>query len=308
MQKSKQYLSTRKMDSYLPQVDKNRSSADPQAEVADRSNPSNTRSLWTSQRVAALPAQTSSLSEHCERGDISNQHANETEISPDTDFLAPLPAFNNNGKKRLDPRRQSTAIFNRFEEMSGSSGLLGDGELALGDDDILIPLTKTSALNSHAVGSTLWVDPDMAELMEENLPEPSLEKFEPAPASIVKNPARKPAVADSISLLAGFASICDNEGLETADIEAFLRDEDPSPTPAFTQAEACAFAVAKTADVDVLHPQPREVVTSVVSQQPTLRPSRLRPPSSSSAFFSKTLSNGTGSAAVARYVCPPRYL
>ena len=93
----------------------------------------------------------------------------------DEEEIAPLPKFN---KRKVDPRRQSTAIFSAFEKTTSGMGLLGDSELAVGDEDmeLLIPLAKSSAALAAKGISNLWVDPDMEDaFLEEDLPEPSLE-------------------------------------------------------------------------------------------------------------------------------------
>jgi hypothetical protein len=91
------------------------------------------------------------------------------------DEFGDLPSFSNKENRRADPRRQSTAIFSSFTTETRGNGLLNvDDELYLGDEDILLPLSK--AIGQHSQdnpgGGTLWLDPDMDdEILTHTLPD-----------------------------------------------------------------------------------------------------------------------------------------
>lgn len=91
------------------------------------------------------------------------------------DALMALPSFNaRRARSRPDPRRQSSAIFSSFAEATSGAGLLDDSEIAVGDEDIQLPLAKSAKLLGGAANhSSLWLDPDTDEMMGEPLPEPS---------------------------------------------------------------------------------------------------------------------------------------
>lgn len=222
-----------------------------------------------------------------------NRHGTQAE---EADSLAPLHRF---GRRKVDPRRQSTAIFSAFAESMSTDGLLGDEELAVGDDDILIPLAKASNALAAKGNSTLWVDPDTDELLETNLPELELDSLRSP--TLTGKPSTKavpgvrprsdgaaiiPAgnqdsssasqsrigVRDSVALLAGFVHACEGPGLDAVNEEDELAVLPRPPSARDPPPEA--------------RDEQGSVGPSSKGAPAALRPSRLRPPSSSSAFFS----------------------
>lgn len=91
------------------------------------------------------------------------------------DGLGDLFSFSNKEDRRADPRRQSTAIFSSFTTETRGDGFLNvDDELYLGDEDILLPLSKAISQHSHdnPGGGTLWLDPDLDdEMLAHTLPD-----------------------------------------------------------------------------------------------------------------------------------------
>jgi len=222
-------------------------------------------------------------------------------IEEDKDVIAPLPMFT---RKKIDPRRQSTAIFSAFEESTFGDGLLGDGELAVaptGDDDILIPLAKSCKITATKGNSTLWVDPDTDDILE-NLPEPELDNLQPVLGGGAKQAVGIPTgdretqpreqntsgtsshkpmgIRDSIAVFDGFSKACDRPGLddEDGDGSLLLTAFQEAPTPA----EAACDPKVSTMSSQVIVSTEKKKVTHA----PRLRPSRLKPPSSSTSFFS----------------------
>ena len=69
--------------------------------------------------------------------------------------LGALPQFGSRqaggGRRRPDPRRQSLALSSLFAATTAGQGLLGDSELAVGDDDIQVPLAKMT-MTMHGGG------------------------------------------------------------------------------------------------------------------------------------------------------------
>ena len=62
-----------------------------------------------------------------------------------------------------------------FAGLTQREGLLGDSELAVGDEEIQVPLAKSGRLLGGAANhSTLFVDPDTDDLLDEQLPSPLL--------------------------------------------------------------------------------------------------------------------------------------
>ena len=100
------------------------------------------------------------------------------DVEEGNDALGALPSFNGGGrraKSRPDPRRQSSAIFSSFAVATSGAGLLDDSEIAVGDEDVQVPLAKSAKLLGGAANhSSLWLDPDTDEMMlGEPLPEPA---------------------------------------------------------------------------------------------------------------------------------------
>lgn len=215
----------------------------------------------------------------------------------DEDDFAPLPVFN---KRKVDPRRQSTAIFSLFEATTSGIGLLGDSELAMGDEDmeLLIPLAKSSAAMASKGISNLWVDPDMDDaILDEDLPEPSLEVMQAAAAampmaSLATSPEKAVPVfnvRDSASLEMGFFTACrSSPGLDTVQEEGVLSPRAEVASAAMHSEAVQSGAAPSKSEQPVAMP-PKQDTTDKPRQQPTVRqPSRLRLPSSSSSFFSHT--------------------
>ena len=77
--------------------------------------------------------------------------------------------LSNDWRRKRDPRRESTAIFSALVRTSEQEkGLLDENELAVGDEDIIIPLRKASMVH-QGVNSTgcLVVEPDTeADMLE----------------------------------------------------------------------------------------------------------------------------------------------
>lgn len=60
--------------------------------------------------------------------------------------------------EKLDPRRQSMLMLNKFESQASSVGLLNDTEIAVGtDEEVLVPLAKAAA----AMPGSLFIEPDL---------------------------------------------------------------------------------------------------------------------------------------------------
>lgn len=89
--------------------------------------------------------------------------------------LPQLGGARRGGSRRPDPRRQSLAISQLFAGLSAGAGLLGDSELAVGDEDIQVPLAKSGQLLGGAANhSSLFCDPDTGDLLDTELPSPQL--------------------------------------------------------------------------------------------------------------------------------------
>lgn len=146
------------------------------------------------------------------------------------DVLGSLPSFKN--RKVYDKRRrQSNIIFNAFEKAvseNSERGLLGDSEIGIGDDEIFIPLSKTTATTNNG---TLWIDPDTDDYLIDNLPDPELDE------------------------------------------QAFLK---PSPSVIEEQRDTAA-------------------ATKTIAGTKIPLPSRLKPPTASSSYFSDTIQNAKSS-------------
>lgn len=116
------------------------------------------------------------------------------ELPEEEDVLGALPSFRGGGSRagvrRADPRRQSLALASMFARATAGEGLLDDSEIAVGDEDIQIPLAKSSKLlGGNANHSTLWVDPDVDAVFATDLPEPKLSgPMPPVPESPVFDP------------------------------------------------------------------------------------------------------------------------
>ncbi|KAL4513375.1 hypothetical protein Ndes2437B_g00586 [Nannochloris sp. 'desiccata'] len=232
---------------------------------------------------------------------VGNQNANHQDATQlaeeEKDELAPLPALKN--KTKPDPRRQSTAIFSMFEATTSGNGLLGDSELAIGDEDmeLLIPLAKSNATLASKGINNLWVDPDTDDAMlEEILPEPSLTELQAvasAAATAAPSPRKKGTprhskmrigVRDSAAMFAGFSLACDNSpGIDTEIEDDFLSPRKENKR----LSETCK------ASTKIFEEKKQEPKVAVVA--PVRKPSRLKPPSSSSSFFShKTTAAAVG--------------
>lgn len=87
--------------------------------------------------------------------------------------LVALPA---RGKGRGDQRRQSLALSQSFQHSSMERGLLAEGEICVGDEDIQVPLSRSSRMLGGAENhSMLWLDPDTEDVMlGADLPSPGL--------------------------------------------------------------------------------------------------------------------------------------
>ena len=93
-----------------------------------------------------------------------------------------LPALDRKpARRRPDARRQSTAMFSAFDRATAGVGLLEEGEIAVGDEEIQVPLAKSGKmLGGKNNSSSLFVEPDMEELLENDLPEAVFEHAPPA--------------------------------------------------------------------------------------------------------------------------------
>jgi hypothetical protein len=176
-----------------------------------------------------------------------------------------------------DARRQSTAIFAGFERSAfGGAGLLGDAELAMGvDEEMVLPLARDAAgaagAAAGAAALSLFVDVDVGELpLGADLPaEPATARGASAlaaparcasPARAAPRAAPPPAAGrDSAALLSGLARAC-AAGAPALDDDA----DGAAPQPAAAAARPPPAAAS---------PAPRP-------------PSRLRPPSASTSYFS----------------------
>jgi hypothetical protein len=222
---------------------------------------------------------------------VANCHQDAKKEELEHNELAPLPTLKNN-KKKADPRRQSTAIFSIFEATtSGNGGLLGDSEMAIGDEDmeLLIPLAKSNTTLASKGINHLWVDPDTDDTMlEEALPEPTLAELQAtasaeataAPSPIKNKTPGKNAlgVRDSVAMFSGFSLACDcSPGIDTVKEDEFLSPRDDN-SKKMLQAEEKKEA-APVAPIAVR------------------KPSRLKPPSSTSSFFSHTTTTNAPPAA-----------
>ncbi len=172
---------------------------------------------------------------------VANCHQDAKKEELEHNELAPLPTLKNN-KKKADPRRQSTAIFSIFEATtSGNGGLLGDSEMAIGDEDmeLLIPLAKSNTTLASKGINNLWVDPDTDDAMlEEALPEPTLAELQTtasaeataAPSPIKKKTPGKNAsvgVRDNAAMFSGFSLACDSSPrIDTVKEDEFLSPRD----------------------------------------------------------------------------------
>lgn len=91
------------------------------------------------------------------------------------DAVGPLTALPKTSRRKADPRRQSVALFQAFNKTSSGSGLLEGEEIAVGDEDIQVPLEKSGRLlgmgNCH---SHIWLEPGVDELLENDLPSPDI--------------------------------------------------------------------------------------------------------------------------------------
>lgn len=91
------------------------------------------------------------------------------------DGLAALPSFRGKPRKRAqDPRRQSMALLKAFNAGTEGLGLLSGDEIALGDEDVQIPLDRGRLLGGAHNHSQLWVEPGMEDLASADLPSPEL--------------------------------------------------------------------------------------------------------------------------------------
>lgn len=95
--------------------------------------------------------------------------------------LGALPQLGSGGRgrggggRRPDPRRQSLAISQLFAGLSEGAGLLGESELAVGDEDVQVPLARSGRLLGGAANhSSLFCDPDTGDLLDMELPSPLL--------------------------------------------------------------------------------------------------------------------------------------
>ncbi len=104
-------------------------------------------------------------------------------LPEENDPLGELPQFGQRGggnggtaRRRPDARRQSLAIGAMFAGLTEhAEGLLGDSELAVGDEEVQVPLAKSGKLLGGAANhSSLFVDPNTADLLATQLPSPQL--------------------------------------------------------------------------------------------------------------------------------------
>lgn len=101
-------------------------------------------------------------------------------LPEENDPLGDLPQFGQRGgtaaRRKPDARRQSLAIGAMFAGLTQhAEGLLGDSELAVGDEEVQVPLAKSGKLlGGTANHSSLFVDPDTADLLATQLPSPQL--------------------------------------------------------------------------------------------------------------------------------------
>ncbi|KAL4450729.1 hypothetical protein ABPG77_001085 [Micractinium sp. CCAP 211/92] len=102
------------------------------------------------------------------------------------------------GSRRPDPRRQSLAISQLFAGLSEGAGLLGERELAVGDEDIQVPLARSGRLLGGAANhSSLFCEPDTGDLLDTDLPSPLLQAGAAASAGADQAAAATPAWCDS---------------------------------------------------------------------------------------------------------------
>lgn len=121
--------------------------------------------------------------------------------------LGTLPRFGGRragaSSHRPDARRQSLAIGAMFAGLTAREGLLGDSELAVGDEDIQVPLAKSGKLLGGAGNhSSLFVDPDTGDLLETQLPSPQL----PSPHHLLHPGAGHAAAATPTAAAAAAAA------------------------------------------------------------------------------------------------------
>ncbi|KAL6779389.1 hypothetical protein ACKKBG_A12130 [Auxenochlorella protothecoides x Auxenochlorella symbiontica] len=155
------------------------------------------------------------------------------------DALAALPSFGRPGRRKPDPRRQSVALFNAFSQTTSGRGFLSGDEIALGDEDVQIPLDKSGRLlggvSNH---SQLWVEPGMDDLLSSELPSPELGVLSQASGGAANGgPLPSPMrglhgaetlhaseldVMSSVSVLGGFSRMC----LSTAETLESLPEDD----------------------------------------------------------------------------------
>lgn len=219
------------------------------------------------------------------------------------DVIGDLPRFGlgkNKENKKRDPRRQSTAIFSHFENsMSSMGGLLDDEEIALGDEDILIPLKNAEKMGSLGTNA-LWVDPNTDDFLEEEeLPELCLEDIQPKEKVESRETRHGCSVADSIALLSGFSLACatgeslDDACKDESDVIAFLSEaqdlvEDEERTN--KEEEKAEATLPKLHSNHSTKEQNAQTEGKTVkTKPPSLRPSRLRPPSAANHFFTSSM-------------------
>lgn len=227
------------------------------------------------------------------------------------DIIGTMPEFPKQRIKRNDPRRQSTAIFSQFERsMHGAGGLLDDEELALGDEDILISLKNANKLASLGA-NTLWVDPNNDDyLQHESIPELALDDVQSQENKSAQNDDHY-SLADSIALLHGFSLSVEGAGsLEDigiqSEVEAFLWEKDCIETKKFDpnigrdshQSRKVKGDESKRTLKEMngelqkgMHPR-----DGIPPKPTSIRPSRLKPPSTASNFFGTTSSTADGNS------------
>lgn len=97
---------------------------------------------------------------------------------PENEPLGELPQFGarRNASRRAGSRRQSLAIGAMFAGLSTGTGLLGETELSVGDEEVQVPLARsTKLLGGAANHSSLFVDPDTGDLLDTELPSPLMD-------------------------------------------------------------------------------------------------------------------------------------
>ncbi|KAL4433783.1 hypothetical protein ABPG75_000224 [Micractinium tetrahymenae] len=151
------------------------------------------------------------------------------------------------GGRRPDPRRQSLAISQLFAGLSEGAGLLGDSELAVGDEDIQVPLARSGRLLGGAANhSSLFCDPDTGDLLDTELPSPQFPAGAAAPAGAAGGAAaatpvrgnsavamqaprasvrRTPAMRASIAVFGDLSKACEGQGLDDFDSGDFQLQE-----------------------------------------------------------------------------------